>query len=762
MKKIIIVMLILGGVNSLFAQVPTQPYQKGKAFDKHPKFKTTQHSSPEKKMPLFDVSALLAEDEATRGMDLPFRFGKSFDVNLTLKDGKWQKTDSTEVWSLKITSDNAYSLNFIFSELYLPEGGELYIFNEDGSMVFGPVTEKQNNHGRKFLTDIIQGESVSIQISIPRNTKDNPKLTIQNIIHGYRDIFKSGIFPDAGYGQSENCTEDVACYSNWLNEADGVVQILLSDGSELCSGALMNNTAQDFTPYILTAFHCVDVGNLLIRNKYPYCNNDTDENNGTIEQYERDEAEEWLVRFGFKHTECDGSIIGNIYTFDDTHYRAGWDGSDFALVELADDILRDEPSVGEKVWLGWDRTSNNPSSGTCIHHPSGDIMKLSSDYGSLVTNSSQLSDGCIAWPATNFWKTEWDDGVTEGGSSGSPLFNSNKRIVGQLWGGNSSCDNQNGNSYYGRIDRSWTGGGTDETRLSNWLDPIGSGATTLNSLRQPIPEYSTGIDLLCSSTTLSVTNFAPGYYFDHWNKSSNVSLSSTTANPVQVIPGIDGPGWIEAVYHTGWGTVTMERMEFYVGGPAASEISLSLYTADGSPVTYMCPNTHYHIYVNNSGGCATSNYTWSIPSGWTQNYTYQNIISVYSGSTYGGMVEVYANTCCSDNDKIIIDYFGGGYCGTSYSLIISPNPTTYEAVVTIENTTEDGELLKSASIETTFDQDAEWILEVYDNLQSLKLKKQKLKGKSTTIQTASWKEGVYMVRVKYKDEILTGKLVVKK
>ncbi|QIA09060.1 T9SS type A sorting domain-containing protein [Draconibacterium halophilum] len=126
------------------------------------------------------------------------------------------------------------------------------------------------------------------------------------------------------------------------------------------------------------------------------------------------------------------------------------------------------------------------------------------------------------------------------------------------------------------------------------------------------------------------------------------------------------------------------------------------------------------------------------------------------------MVEVYANTCCSDNDKIIIDYFGGGYCGTSYSLIISPNPTTYEAVVTIENTTEDGELLKSASIETTFDQDAEWILEVYDNLQSLKLKKQKLKGKSTTIQTASWKEGVYMVRVKYKDEILTGKLVVKK
>lgn len=69
--------------------------------------------------------------------------------------------------------------------------------------------------------------------------------------------------------------------------------------------------------------------------------------------------------------------------------------------------------------------------------------------------------------------------------------------------------------------------------------------------------------------------------------------------------------------------------------------------------------------------------------------------------------------------------------------------------------------LKSVSIENTFDENTEWELEVYDNIQSLKLKKQKLKGKSTTIQTASWKEGVYMVRVKYKDEVLTEKLVVK-
>ncbi|QIA09059.1 trypsin-like serine peptidase [Draconibacterium halophilum] len=363
---------------------------------------------------------------------------------------------------------------------------------------------------------------------------------------------------------------------------DGIVQILLSTGYEWCSGSLINNTAQDFKPYVLTAFHCIDIGNPSLDHNPPY-SYDPDENNGVLEAYEIDEAEEWLVRFGFKHAECAGSTIGNIYTFDDTYYRAGWDSTDFVLVELQDNILRDVPSVGEKVWLGWDRSGNTPTKGYFLHHPKGDIMKYAYDSDSKIE-----TDRWSTVTGRNFWYSQLDIGLLEKGSSGSPIFDQNKRVVGQLLGGYINCDGPK-QYWHGCLHRSWIGGNIIGTRLSDWLDPIGSGATTLNSVRQPIPEYSIGIDLLCSSTTLSVTNFAPGYYFDHWNKSSNVSLSSTTANPVQVIPGIDGPGWIEAVYHTGWGTVTMERMEFYVGGPAASEISLSLYTADGSPVTYMCP-----------------------------------------------------------------------------------------------------------------------------------------------------------------------------
>ncbi|WP_319482319.1 T9SS type A sorting domain-containing protein [uncultured Draconibacterium sp.] len=122
------------------------------------------------------------------------------------------------------------------------------------------------------------------------------------------------------------------------------------------------------------------------------------------------------------------------------------------------------------------------------------------------------------------------------------------------------------------------------------------------------------------------------------------------------------------------------------------------------------------------------------------------------------------------------DYYGlqlHNTCGTSgrnymmYEapfksvLIVSPNPTSGETTVSIEPEVTQDEFLKSTSTETTLDENTEWDIEVYDNMQSLKLKKQKLKGKSTRIGTQSWKEGVYMVRVKYNGEILTGKLIVK-
>jgi hypothetical protein len=139
----------------------------------------------------------------------------------------------------------------------------------------------------------------------------------------------------------------------------------------------------------------------------------------------------------------------------------------------------------------------------------------------------------------------------------------------------------------------------------------------------------------------------------------------------------------------------------------------------------MCPDAHYHIYLNNSDGCSLSNYDWSIPAGWTENYTWSNMISVYSGSTPGGMVEVYANTCCGVYTKVLIDYLQGSYCSGLLSLIFSPKPTTGETILSIETASEDIE----------FDENAEWQLEVFDQVQTLKAKNTKLKGNINNIHT---------------------------
>src|SRR5204863_3860682 len=98
----------------------------------------------------------------------------------------------------------------------------------------------------------------------------------------------------------------------------------------------------------------------------------------------------------------------------------------------------------------------------------------------------------------------WSLGVTEPGSSGSPLFDNNHRVIGQLHGGPSACTQSGTNlsDYYGRFFRSWTGGGTNTTRLSNWLDPLNTGQTTLDTLSGLAPPPP-GNDNCASATLVS-------------------------------------------------------------------------------------------------------------------------------------------------------------------------------------------------------------------------------------------------------------------
>ena len=131
-------------------------------------------------------------------------------------------------------------------------------------------------------------------------------------------------------------------------------------------------------------------------------------------------------------------------------------------------------------------------------------------------------------------------------------------------------------------------------------------------------------------------------------------------------------------------------------------------------------------------------------------------IAFYNSGSYQLVVQAQ-NTCPGYGPYNVASL----YVYDSKSLLISPNPTNGNTTILIEDKDQDPDI-KSASEQTPSDEDIEWDLEVYDNAQNQKEKKTNLKGNSTKLQTAGWKEGVYIVRVNFNYKILTGKLVVKK
>jgi hypothetical protein len=211
---------------------------------------------------------------------------------------------------------------------------------------------------------------------------------------------------------------------------------------------LINNTANDGTPYFLTANHCFsDPSSWAFRfgwiSPNPVCASNTPSTDGPTN----------MTISGATEIARDG-------------------GSDFALVEINQAI----PEDWDRVFAGWDRSDITPDFTVGIHHPSGDIMKVCRDNDQPTQT---INGGAQTWEITGAGGG-WEIGVTEPGSSGSPLFDAEGRIIGQLYGGGAACSGTVDNDlfdYYGRLGVSWEGAGSPSTRLRDWLDPTGSGAT---------------------------------------------------------------------------------------------------------------------------------------------------------------------------------------------------------------------------------------------------------------------------------------------
>ena len=400
---------------------------------------------PEIEMPFLDIDALLQEDEFLPP-GKPYRYGSRFPVDLSPHNsGVWETLlDGTRVWKLIISSQFAYAINLSFDSFYLPENSKLFIYNPDFSMIYGAYTELNNNSEEVFASPLLKGDKLIIEYSEPVDVSEEFKLHIEYVVHDYKDILN--------YYNERNsnrtCGTNVVCpeadpYEDQINAVSW-----LDMGGYICTGSMLNNTAQDLTPYYITAWHCAE-----------------GENVSTFRFY-----------FNYETNSCSGSSANyGSYAYGSIQRASsGSMNGDFTLLEITGTIY-DSWNV---YYAGWRRNTSAPTIYSGIHHPNGDPKTINFD------NDNAFEAGSISWegggysPYGSHWEMNWDDGGTEGGSSGSPAYDNNGRFIGQLSGGSGGyCSS---NAIYGKFSYAWNFGSNSSSRLKDWLDPGNTNVYTLD------------------------------------------------------------------------------------------------------------------------------------------------------------------------------------------------------------------------------------------------------------------------------------------
>jgi hypothetical protein len=306
----------------------------------------------------------------------------------------------------------------------------------------------------------VEGDELTIQYEEPVNASFPGKLRVSKVAHDFMGI--AAYDPRIPLGLSGTCNVNINCdlVNGTENIRDAVCRIII-EGTEICTGTLVNNTALDGIPYILTANHCI-----------------------TTEK----KAQSSVFLFNFESPYC-SSIVGDITrSLSGSSLKAAFDSLDFSLVRL-----NTAPPYYYRPYLaGWNRKNTAPTSSMSIHHPLGDIKKVAIDRNSAVSSKFNTS-----YHKSGFWNIlRWENGVTEQGSSGGPLFDQNKLLVGTLTGGAATCSLPT-NDYFEKFALSWDYRKEINKQLKTWLDPLNSNVEKINGMLL----YSG--KLICNS----VTNF---------------------------------------------------------------------------------------------------------------------------------------------------------------------------------------------------------------------------------------------------------------
>lgn len=440
------------------------------------------------------------------------KFAKPFSLNITPKtDGQWLETTEGKIWLWAAYSPNAFSLNLIFENFNIPPKAKLFIYNEERTEILGAFTNENVNELGTLAVAPLRGDKIIVEYYEPNSADFNGNFTITQLAHDYIGVFRLLNQKDGQFGLSEDCQVDINCDlgDDHQVEKHSVCRIIIS-GMYLCSGALINNQRMDATPYFLTANHCVE---------------------------DNQQAGQTVFYFNYESPSCDGVDGSTDQTLSGALMRATISNIDFALLEIIDEI----PTYFYPYFAGWNATEDIEYEAFCIHHPMGDVKKISYTANQPATatwNGTEPLD-----PNTHWKINDWTFGATEGGSSGSPLFDINKRIIGDLTGGSSNCAAPY-NDYFSKISSAWNNYPYEITSLKPWLDPDDTGILILNGfdpqnigIQNSISENSFSVypnpvndvleissDVYAEDYTIKIFDITGKNVFDKSNNFSSVTI----------------------------------------------------------------------------------------------------------------------------------------------------------------------------------------------------------------------------------------------
>ena len=648
-----------------------------------------------------------------------------------------------KVWRVGIRSKGAYSLNILFSSFRLPPGARVFVFNGDQTEILGSFTEENNSELNLLPVQPIGGDELIVEYQEPLDARFPGEIEIGEVNHDFRGIFRATEPRDP----TQDCHPNIVCYPDDILPGSGVVGLIIN-GTTYCTGSLTNNTAEDGTPYLLTATHCL--------------NNDYDAQFLTNRKYDMI-AGTIVAFFHYQSPLCSTDIRGPL--------QMTLASADSVLISERHDIsllrFKDTPPAAyQPYYLGWDATTTPRGAFHGVHHPNGGIKKVAIEEGSLSITSFPGTKYNIE-PNAHWAVNGWDTGATEGGSSGSPLLESNKRIVGTLTGGVSMCTSPRGPDQYASLSRFWNVEGSidNPNPIHHYLDPAATQAMQLGGY-QP---------------------HADNPYTRSMNFGSDEKPVETLYQSVPMFATNNAFGYAEFAeeYHSGE-TVLLEGV--FISSPAISnmlnnEIRIRIYTGEEMPtqLIYEQPYSYsYRYYGSNNFSFASRNMNYSV-----ENYISFDTPVSLSGTFYISYYDANGTTEGFTVFNAEPRPIGSGKVSTTWirsskgwerssenienpmntSLLISPYVIGDKNVSVRPAVREDPEILAYYSKEVNrilIESDnelLEWEL-FYVSGQKIRQGRADKSINRTSLPAAQLPKGVYIVRVKTVDGTQTARKVL--